>query len=55
MTRKQALDKAAAMLSKAEVNTLSDNGVGKYLNLAQMYLALAHEMNEASSTAKNEV
>lgn len=47
MTRKQALDKAAAMLEKAQVNTLQDSGVNKYMSLAQLYMTLAHELGQA--------
>jgi hypothetical protein len=42
MTRQEALEKAAEMLGKAETS-MADQHLTKYLNLAQLYLSLAHE------------
>lgn len=43
MTREEALDKAAQCLSEAE-NSAGEQRWGKYFNLAQLYMTLAHEM-----------
>jgi hypothetical protein len=55
MTRKQALEKAAEMLDKAENSAINEAGVGKFLSLGQLYIAIAHEMNVAPTSPKAEV
>jgi hypothetical protein len=44
VTRKQALEKAAESLEKAEHGNISVERAGMFLNIAQLYMALAHEM-----------
>jgi hypothetical protein len=53
MTRKQALDKAAKQLERAENNTLTEGAVSKALTLAQLYMSLAHEIGEPSIVNPN--
>lgn len=43
MTREEALDKAADCLAQAE-SSMGDQHLSKYINLAQLYMTLAHEL-----------
>jgi hypothetical protein len=54
-TRKQAIEKAADMLSKSENNALGEQTVSKYLTLGQLWIALAHEMNNNPVSSHQEV
>lgn len=45
MTRDEALTKASEMLDKAE-NSVGDAHLSKHVTLAQLYMTLAHELNE---------
>jgi hypothetical protein len=52
-TRKQALEKAAGMLTKAESNALGDQAVSKYLTLGQLWMSLAHEIGSPETITAN--
>jgi hypothetical protein len=54
VTRKHALEKAAEMLEKAQGPVAGEAAVGKYLSCAQLYLALAHEINSDPISSKTE-
>jgi hypothetical protein len=41
LTRQEALDKAAECLQEAETS-INDSHLSKYINLAQLYMTLAH-------------
>lgn len=45
MTKQDALDRASAMMLKAE-DSMGETALSKYLTLAQVYMSLAHELSD---------